>query len=138
MTLHTFCGCGTPVSGYNPGASLFQGTDGNFYSTTLNGGMSKENFGTVFRLSKGLNTLVETVPVAGKVGKQVIILGNHLTGTTGEFHDQVRHLHPGDGSSGREHRDCFGRDRKWNSQQQSTICGDEVIVANGPGAGPVL
>jgi uncharacterized repeat protein (TIGR03803 family) len=82
-TLHNFCGCGTPVSGYNPGASLLQGTDGNFYSTTLNGGMSKEDFGTVFKLSKGLSPLVETVPVAGKVGKQIIILGNHLTGTTG-------------------------------------------------------
>jgi uncharacterized repeat protein (TIGR03803 family) len=81
--LYLFCGCGEPVTGYNPGASLLQGTDGNFYSTTLNGGMSKENFGTVFKLAKGLSPLVETIPVAGKVGKQIIILGNHLTGATG-------------------------------------------------------
>ncbi len=46
------------------------------------GGTSGENFGTVFKLSKGLSPLVETVPVAGKVGKQVIILGNDLTGST--------------------------------------------------------
>jgi large repetitive protein len=29
-----------------------------------------------------MSPLVETVPVAGKVGKQVIILGNGLTGST--------------------------------------------------------
>jgi uncharacterized repeat protein (TIGR03803 family) len=80
---YMFCGCGVPLNGYNPDASLFQGTDGNFYGTTINGGMSRENFGTVFKLSKGLSPLVETVPVAGKAGKQITILGNGLTGTTG-------------------------------------------------------
>jgi len=81
--LYMFCGCGTPASGYNPEGQLFQGTDGNFYGTTIFGGVNRENFGTIFKLSNGLSPFVETVPVAGKVGKQVIILGNHLTGTTG-------------------------------------------------------
>ena len=81
-SLYTFCGCGDPTSGYNPEGTVFQGTDGNFYGTTMFGGTSGENFGTVFKLSKGLSPLVETVPVAGKVGKQVIILGNDLTGST--------------------------------------------------------
>jgi hypothetical protein len=38
--------------------------------------------GTIFTLSSGLSPLVETVPVAGAVGKQVLILGNGLTGST--------------------------------------------------------
>jgi uncharacterized repeat protein (TIGR03803 family) len=81
--LYAFCNCGTPTSGYNPEGQLFQGTDGNFYGTTMFGGVSGQNYGTVFKLSKGLNPSVQTVPVAGKVGKQIIILGNKLTGTTG-------------------------------------------------------
>jgi hypothetical protein len=36
----------------------------------------------VFKLSIGSSPMVETVPVAGKVGKQVLILGNGLTGTS--------------------------------------------------------
>ena len=81
--LYMFCGCGNPTSGYNPEGQLFQGTDGNFYGTTMFGGNSGQNYGTVFKLAKGLNPLVETVPVAGKVGKQIIILGNNLSGATG-------------------------------------------------------
>jgi uncharacterized repeat protein (TIGR03803 family) len=81
-SLYTFCGCGDPTSGYNPEGTLSQGTDGNFYGTTIFGGTSGENFGTVFKLSKGLSPLVETVPIAGKVGKRILILGNNLTGTT--------------------------------------------------------
>ena len=81
--LYAFCGCGNPTSGYNPEGPLFQGTDGNFYGTTILGGKSGQNYGTVFKLSKKLSPFVQTVPVAGKVGMQIIILGNNLTGTTG-------------------------------------------------------
>ena len=67
---------------YNsPNGPILQSTDGNFYGTTLfvnDGG----GYGLVFKLSNGLSPLVETVPVAGKVGRSVIILGNGLTGTT--------------------------------------------------------
>ena len=33
-------------------------------------------------MDNGISPLVETVPVAGKVGKRVLILGNGLTGST--------------------------------------------------------
>jgi uncharacterized repeat protein (TIGR03803 family) len=88
--LYLFCGCGNPASGYNPEGQLFQGTDGNFYGTTIFGGKSIEKFGTVFKLSKGLSPFVKTVPVAAKVGKQIIILGNNLSGTTGVMFNGVQ------------------------------------------------
>ena len=71
-TLHNFGVKG----GYNPGG-LFQAPTGNFYGPAAYG-----NNGTIFSLSNGLSPLVETVPVAGKVGQSVIIVGNGLTGST--------------------------------------------------------
>ena len=68
-------------NGYNPAGTLFQGTNGNVYGAT-EFGAPPCCFGTIFRLSNNFSPLVETVPVAGKVGKQIIILGNGLTGTT--------------------------------------------------------
>jgi uncharacterized repeat protein (TIGR03803 family) len=67
-----------------PNGPLFQGTDGNLYGTTGEGGPGNSGYGygTVFKLSIGSSPMVETVPVAGKVGTQVLILGNHLTGTS--------------------------------------------------------
>jgi len=44
-TLHSF----DNTDGANPQVGLIQGTDGNFYGTTLNGGAS--NYGTVFRIT---------------------------------------------------------------------------------------
>jgi uncharacterized protein (TIGR03437 family) len=38
--------------------------------------------GTIFNLSVGLGPFVETVPVAGKSGTNVSILGTNLTGAT--------------------------------------------------------
>jgi len=76
--LYTF---GSGSAGDDPSA-LFQGTDGNFYGTTLYGGHNAYSNGTVFKLSNGLGPLVETVPVAGKVGTSVIVLGNGLTGSS--------------------------------------------------------
>jgi uncharacterized repeat protein (TIGR03803 family) len=67
-----------------PIGPLFQGTDGSLYGTTAGGGEGNDGYGygTVFKLSNGLNPLVETVPVAGPVGQSVFILGNNLTGST--------------------------------------------------------
>jgi hypothetical protein len=67
--------------GYDPFYSPFQGTNGNLYGATAYG-PAPCCYGTIFSLSDGIRPLVETVPVAGKVGKKVIILGNGLTGST--------------------------------------------------------
>jgi uncharacterized repeat protein (TIGR03803 family) len=90
--LYGFCpGCnsnGSTLLGFSPLDPVFQGTDGNFYGTTAFGGIGGNKgeafgFGTVFQFSNGLSPLVETVPAAGKAGQSVLILGNHLTGSTG-------------------------------------------------------
>jgi uncharacterized repeat protein (TIGR03803 family) len=75
----------TLASFYNgPSGPLFQGTDGNLYGTTGEGGPgdSGYGYGTVYKISIGSSPMVKTVPTAGKVGKQVLILGNGLTGTS--------------------------------------------------------
>jgi uncharacterized repeat protein (TIGR03803 family) len=90
-TLYTFCpqayspNCG---DGFGPRAGLVQDTDGNFYGTTQFGGDSRPctyltyRCGTVFRFSVGLGPFVKTLPIAGKVGVAVTILGTSLTGAT--------------------------------------------------------
>jgi uncharacterized repeat protein (TIGR03803 family) len=59
---------------------LVQATNGNFYGTTHGGGANGD--GTVFSLSAGLGPSVKTLGTSGNLGAPVIILGNHLTGTT--------------------------------------------------------
>jgi uncharacterized repeat protein (TIGR03803 family) len=59
---------------------LFQATDGILYGTTTSGGAL--GYGEAFSFSLDLDLLVKTVPVATKVGNGVLILGNHLTGST--------------------------------------------------------
>ncbi len=48
-TLHNFTGRG--ADGMYPEAGLLQGSDGNFYGTTANGGGSSSGYGTVFRIT---------------------------------------------------------------------------------------
>jgi uncharacterized repeat protein (TIGR03803 family) len=80
-TLHSFCSQSSKCpDGSTPETTLTQGTDGNFYGLASAGGRSSG--GTLFRLSMGLGPFVETVPAAGRVGRDVVILGNSLTGTT--------------------------------------------------------
>src|SRR5262249_39816718 len=69
------------TDGTKPMAGLTQGTDGNLYGTTSFGGGNTSS-GTVFKLSLGLSPLVKTVPLAGKAGSAVKIIGNNLTGST--------------------------------------------------------
>lgn len=93
-----WCSSGSSTTGgFTPLDPVFQGTDGNFYGTTAYGGIggrkggdSDFGYGTAFQFSNGLGPFVETVPVAAKVGKQIIILGNNLTGTTGVMFNGVQ------------------------------------------------
>ena len=84
-TVYSFCSQPNCADGWDP-TSLMQDTDGNLYGTTLYGGAndceSGLGCGTVFRLSVGLGAFVKTLPAAGKVGAEVGILGNSLTGAT--------------------------------------------------------
>lgn len=75
-TIHSF----DQTDGEIPQAGLVQATSGDLYGTTLGGGTN--GFGTAFRLSVGLGPFVETRPTSGKVGANVIILGNNLTQAT--------------------------------------------------------
>jgi len=85
--VYTFGEC--DASGYNPSGSLFQGTDGNLYGMNAYGGDGCGGYGTIFSVSNGLSPLVETSPLAGKVGQSVIILGNGLTGASSVTFNRV-------------------------------------------------
>jgi uncharacterized repeat protein (TIGR03803 family) len=74
-TLHTF----DTTDGISPNG-LLEATNGEFSGTTLSGGAHGD--GTIFSLSVGLGPFVETLPISGKVGTPVIILGNNLAGST--------------------------------------------------------
>jgi uncharacterized repeat protein (TIGR03803 family) len=68
------------LNGDHPVGALFQATHGAFFGTTFFGG-GNDN-GTIFSLSVGLGPFVETLPISGKVGMGVGILGNNLKGAT--------------------------------------------------------
>ena len=77
-TLYAFCQqCN---SGLGPVGTLLQSTNGTFYSTTAEG-LNSQEYGTVYSLSTGLGSFIESNPTFGKVGYNIPILGNHLTGT---------------------------------------------------------
>jgi uncharacterized repeat protein (TIGR03803 family) len=79
-TVYNFCtqtGC---ADGGGPYAGVIQGTNGDFYGTTEEGGIN--GYGVVYSLSTGLGPFVQTKPTSGKVGKAVQILGTDLTGAT--------------------------------------------------------
>jgi uncharacterized repeat protein (TIGR03803 family) len=61
-TLYNFCSLPNCVDGYGPEAPVTQGTDGNFYSTTSNGGNGVDD-GTVFRLLGPIPTPLQLVPI---------------------------------------------------------------------------
>jgi len=72
-TLYSF---GSQGDGLFPLAGVVQGTDGNFYGNTLNGGADNSNHGTVFALS-GPGKL----PIAN-VSPSSLTFGNQAVGTT--------------------------------------------------------
>jgi uncharacterized repeat protein (TIGR03803 family) len=80
-TLYTFL-CSGCVSGAGdePFAGLVQATNGVFYGTTASGGIYSH--GSIFSLSVGLGSFVETQTTSGKVGVAVKVLGTDLIGAT--------------------------------------------------------
>ena len=94
-TLYNFCSQANCADGEFPEAGLVQGTDGNFYGTTYEGGSNTGCYtgngtcGTVFSLSVGLRPFVKTLPTSGKVGETVRILGTDLSNTT---HVRFNHM----------------------------------------------
>jgi uncharacterized repeat protein (TIGR03803 family) len=76
-TLYNFCSQTNCTDGVAPEARLVQDTNGDFYGTTVYGGIG---YGTVFRLSVGLRPFVKMRPPFGEVGTVVEILGTNLTG----------------------------------------------------------
>ncbi len=80
-TLYSFCSQANCPDGSTPIAGLIQGTDGNLYGTASGGGAYGQ-FGTVFKLSVGLDPFVETQPTIGYTGMPVKILGTDLSGAT--------------------------------------------------------
>jgi uncharacterized repeat protein (TIGR03803 family) len=78
-TLHSFCSSSGCTDGENPGG-LFQHTNGKIYGVASGGGT--DGYGTVFSLSIGAKTFIETLLTQGAVGSAVTILGTDLTGAT--------------------------------------------------------
>ncbi|MGA2133164.1 MAG: choice-of-anchor tandem repeat GloVer-containing protein [Bryobacteraceae bacterium] len=85
-TEHRFDGTDGSVGEDQPGPYLIQDTSGTFYGVTALGGANYQTCatcnGTVFSLSMGLGPFVKTLPTSGRVGSNVKILGNRLTGAT--------------------------------------------------------
>ena len=83
-TVYSFCSKrnshGYCTDGAYTYAGLIQDTNGDLYGTTEYGGAN--DYGTVFRLSVGLGSFVETQTTSGKVGAAVKILGSDLTGSS--------------------------------------------------------
>jgi uncharacterized repeat protein (TIGR03803 family) len=50
-TLYNFCSQSGCTDGYSPRGKLVQATDGNLYGTTVGGGVSALNHGTIFRIT---------------------------------------------------------------------------------------
>ncbi len=84
-TLHSFCSLSGCTDGFEPYAALVQGTDGNFYGTTLFGGANDE--GTVFKITPGgtLTTLYSFCSQSGCSDGEAPYAGL-IQGTDGNFY----------------------------------------------------
>lgn len=82
-TLYSFCSQAACADGQNPYGGLVQVSNGTFYGTTYFGGTSTDCYsagcGTLFNLSDGAPSFVETQVPTAQVGTSVTILGNSLT-----------------------------------------------------------
>ncbi len=79
-TLYSFCAQSGCRDGDVPLTAIWQAPNGSFYGATHAGGAFGQ--GTIFSLSTGLAPFVETIPIGGRIGAKVSILGNGFTGTT--------------------------------------------------------
>jgi uncharacterized repeat protein (TIGR03803 family) len=77
-SLYNFACCGL---GTNPFGPLLQATSGKLFGE-MEYSHHVTNSGSIFQLLNGIGASVQPVPVAGKVGQNIIILGNGLTGST--------------------------------------------------------
>ena len=68
------------TAGTTPSSALFQAPNGNLYGSVQ---LYNDQWnGAIYSFDNNLSPLVQTVPTMGKVGKQILILGNGLTGTS--------------------------------------------------------
>ena len=77
-SLYNFACCGL---GSDPIGPLVQATNGELYGELAYSGQVT-NSGTIFQLSNRIAPAVEPVPVAGKIGQSILILGYGLTGSS--------------------------------------------------------
>jgi len=84
-TLYIFCAQPNCTDGVSPIAGLVEGTDGNFYGTTIKGGLNNKDSGTVFRIAR-TGTLTMLHSFNGRDGANPyggLVQGNEsLYGTT--------------------------------------------------------
>jgi len=76
-TLYTFTCC---TQGSAPTSTLLQAPNGNLYGSV--GFYNDQQNGAIYSFDNNFSPFVQPVPTMGKVGKQIIILGNGLTGTS--------------------------------------------------------
>jgi uncharacterized repeat protein (TIGR03803 family) len=71
------------TTGYNPGSPLKQNTNGTFYGTTYNGGLSSScNCGVIYSFSAGLNAFASLLSTSGAEGAKIGILGQGFGSST--------------------------------------------------------
>jgi uncharacterized repeat protein (TIGR03803 family) len=78
-TLYSFCEQTNCYDGNSPNVTPVEATDGTLYGAA-NGG--NPGNGVIYRVAAGLKRFVKTVPIAGRAGTEVIIMGNALTGAS--------------------------------------------------------
>lgn len=83
-TIYNFCAESQCADGFKPLGGLMQATNGLIYGTAYYGGDAAlaGGVGTVFSVNAGMRPFVQPVVNAGKVGTELIILGNNLTGSS--------------------------------------------------------
>jgi uncharacterized repeat protein (TIGR03803 family) len=81
VTLHSFSG--SPGEGANPTAKLVQGSDGNFYGTTVRGGA--QNLGTAFKIT-ALGSFTMLHSFSGSPGEGANPVAGLVQGSDGDFY----------------------------------------------------